>query len=127
MELAGSGGAKTSGGSGLGPIGSSGLHMRAEQKPTSNTWFQSGGAYVGGSASMDDGEEDLATEDHMGAPPQADESSKAVELQHRYRECLEVKRTLKRNLKKFDDDFVARKGRNPRKADKEVRAPVPAG
>jgi hypothetical protein len=41
----------------------------------------------------------------------------------RYRESLESKKSLKKMLKKFDDDFVAKKGRAPKKVDKEVMRP----
>ncbi len=41
----------------------------------------------------------------------------------KYRELLEAKRALKRMLKQFDEDFLSKKGRNPKKADKEILRP----
>jgi hypothetical protein len=46
------------------------------------------------------------------------------ELYARYRELLGEKRELKRKLKKFDEEFQQRRGRAPRKADKEVMRPL---
>lgn len=41
-----------------------------------------------------------------------------------YRTLLDQKRDLKRRLKKFDEDFLERYGRNPKKSDKEVIRPM---
>lgn len=43
-----------------------------------------------------------------------------AELHEKYRVLLFSKRDLKRKLKKFDEDFVEKWGRNPKKSDKEV-------
>ena len=40
-----------------------------------------------------------------------------MEVYTKYSDLLSSKRDLKRKLKKFDEDFVAQWGRNPRKAD----------
>lgn len=41
----------------------------------------------------------------------------------KFKDLLLQKRTLKRKLKRFDEDFQARTGRLPKKADKEVMRP----
>ena len=41
----------------------------------------------------------------------------------RYQEALDSKKQLKKMLKKFDDDFVLKKGRAPKKVDKEIMRP----
>lgn len=47
-----------------------------------------------------------------------------MEVYTKYSDLLASKRDLKRKLKKFDEDFVAQWGRDPRKADKEVIRPM---
>lgn len=42
----------------------------------------------------------------------------------RYRELRDNKRDLKKKLKKFDEEFLAQHGRNPKKSDKEVIRPM---
>ncbi len=42
----------------------------------------------------------------------------------KYREQAELKRDLKKRLKKFDEDFAAQHGRTPKKSDKEVIRPM---
>lgn len=46
------------------------------------------------------------------------------ELITKFREILDQKRELKRKLKKFDEDFLEKYGRNPKKSDKEVIRPM---
>jgi hypothetical protein len=46
------------------------------------------------------------------------------DLYMRYRALLGEKRELKRKLKKFDEEFQQRRGRAPRKVDKEVMRPL---
>lgn len=41
----------------------------------------------------------------------------------KYCELMDKKKFLKKMLKKYDDDFLAKKGRAPRKMDKEVMRP----
>jgi hypothetical protein len=45
------------------------------------------------------------------------------QLYAKFKDLLLQKRTLKRKLKRFDEDFQARTGRLPKKADKEVMRP----
>lgn len=54
---------------------------------------------------------------------QAANAALVAQLCNRYKELLDQKKHLKKFLKKFDDDFVAKKGRAPKKADKEVMRP----
>jgi hypothetical protein len=51
----------------------------------------------------------------------ASRSGIPVDLHNRYRDLLFSKRDLKKRLKKFDEDFLEKWGRNPKKSDKEVR------
>lgn len=46
------------------------------------------------------------------------------DLYAQYRQLLVQKRDLKRELKKFDEDFLEKNGRAPRKSDKEVIRPM---
>lgn len=55
----------------------------------------------------------------------ASRSGIPVELHNKYRDLLFSKRDLKRKLKKFDEDFLEKYGRNPKKSDKEVSKFVP--
>lgn len=52
------------------------------------------------------------------------DSSSSTNLFKRYRELRDSKRDLKKKLKKFDEDFLAQYGRNPKKSDKEVIRPM---
>lgn len=47
-------------------------------------------------------------------------SADCKELCSKYKDLLLQKRTLKRRLKRFDEDFYAKHGRQPKKTDKEV-------
>jgi hypothetical protein len=47
-------------------------------------------------------------------------SSIPSDIYIKYRDILNNKKEMKRKLKKFDEDFLEKFGRNPRKADKEV-------
>eukprot|EP01038_Epipyxis_sp_PR26KG_P008715 gene8715-11776_t len=46
------------------------------------------------------------------------------EVYYKYRELLNTKRDFKRRLKKFDEDFLDKHKRAPRKADKEIIRPM---
>eukprot|EP00602_Paraphysomonas_sp_CaronLab_P005252 CAMPEP_0185037660 /NCGR_PEP_ID=MMETSP1103-20130426/32388_1 /TAXON_ID=36769 /ORGANISM="Paraphysomonas bandaiensis, Strain Caron Lab Isolate" /LENGTH=723 /DNA_ID=CAMNT_0027575741 /DNA_START=151 /DNA_END=2322 /DNA_ORIENTATION=- len=91
-----------------------GMMMNCDQK-SANSWFISESDNV-----MDSDSHSAGSKHKTGG---ADIGVSISQAQQRYRECMEMKRQLKRNLKKFDDDFFARKGRVPRKADKEVMRP----
>jgi len=47
-----------------------------------------------------------------------------MEVHNRYRDLLFSKRDLKRKLKKFDEEFLEKWGRNPKKIDKESIRPM---
>eukprot|EP01035_Chromulina_nebulosa_P024355 gene24355-31695_t len=54
----------------------------------------------------------------------ASRSGIPVDLHNRYRDLLFNKRDLKKRLKKFDEDFLEKWGRNPKKSDKESIRPM---
>lgn len=51
-------------------------------------------------------------------------STANYELLVRFRDLLELKKDLKKRLKKFDEDFYVQYGRAPKKSDKEVIRPM---
>jgi len=44
----------------------------------------------------------------------------SLEILNRYKELQLLKRDIKRQLKRFDDEFASKHGRSPKKSDKEV-------
>lgn len=53
----------------------------------------------------------------------AGETAEAKALYAKYKDLLLQKRTLKRRLKRFDEEFAAKHNRQPKKTDKEVMRP----
>lgn len=51
-------------------------------------------------------------------------TSGSSDLHARYKELLKEKRDLKKHLKRFDEDFAAKNGRLPFKAEKEIMRPM---
>ena len=52
-----------------------------------------------------------------------DSVSAEQELCNRYKDFLLQKKTLKRKLKRFDEEYFSKNGRLPKKADKEIMRP----
>ena len=50
-------------------------------------------------------------------------SSDGRALHSKYKDLLLQKRTLKRRLKRFDEEFILKHNRQPRKTDKEIMRP----
>jgi hypothetical protein len=84
-----------------------------------------------GALSIRDGGDDASRQlpAQLNAPATGGQSTVSgttipTEMYSKYRQLLTQKKDLKKELKKFDEEFQAKYGREPKKADKEVMRPL---
>ena len=93
------------------------------KQPQQNTWLSQEQSNISSdsSTSKTSGGSNGSKQSYRSDSGKYDDDVNA--LCDRYKDALESKKSLKKLLKKFDDDFVLKKGRAPKKADKEVMRP----